>query len=558
MGSASDTGLAELALWPAQSKVATRGKATPAHARWFRPVPLAKARARGENGGGPRTRSEKDVALPKLSARDHARRGIAFLRAGDAARAEAELNAAVLAGQADANLYIALGRARSALSRPQAAVEAFAAAVDLTGEDPQALTNLATAQRRALMGDEAVKTYRRALRAAPDHLPALLGLGNAALELGREAEAESAFHQALAVKPGYAKAFASLAKILSKRPAVESAALQASFERALENAVLEPSDRLLVHHAIAVLLDGQGRFDEAFAHFRAFNELRRARTQAGSQEQRMQEIERRIAANERIFCASGETLAPEPRSPTVRPIFILGMPRSATTLVEQILCVDPSVRGGGERIDVQRISAGLEPMDEGYPERLNGNVERLRQEYDKASLKIAAGRPVVTDKMPFNFWHVGLILSLFPDARIIHTVRDPRDTCVSCHFHNFAQPYAFVSDLDELGGYYCAYRRMMARWQELYPSSIRTVEQAQLLANPGEEMRQLVEFAGLSWSDAVLNYRSVERPVLTASSLQVREGLNPTYAGRWQRYASHLSPLLDALQPVLGKEQLGG
>ena len=480
---------------------------------------------------------------------------MAFLGSGHAAQAEAELHAAVKAGLSDANLYIALGRARSALSRPEAAAEAFAAAVELSGEDPRALTNLAAAQRRSLQTVEALDTYRRALERAPRHLPALLGLGNASLELGEENQAEQAFRQALDIKPDYAKAFASLAKILARRPAAESAALRAQFERALENGALEPADRLLAHHGIAVLLDGLRRYDQAFEHFLAFNDLRKARIQHGSRATRISELKQRLAANNRIFASAPPRLESNPAAEPVRPLFIVGMPRSATTLVEQILCASASVRGGGERVDIQRISAELEPMDGSYSKRLRSQADRLRRDYREASLRLAAGRSVVTDKMPFNFWHVGLILSLFPSARIIHTRRDPRDTCLSCYFHNFTQPFAFACDLRELGEYYCAYSEQMAAWLEAFPTSIMTLDQRDLLAEPERKVRELVSFAGLDWSEDFLNHQRVERPVLTASNLQVREALDRRHVGRWQPYSAHLAPLLEALDPVLPDNQ---
>ena len=496
-------------------------------------------------------RSKRTQVPTKPEAREQARRGLALLDSGQPARAEEALDVALRAGLSDANLYIALGMARSALNKPLAAAEAFAAAVELSGENPQALTNLAMAQRQAQMTGEALESYRRALRSNPEHLPALLGLGNAALDIGDPASAEEAYRKALSVKPDYAKAFAPVAKLLAKRSSAESEPLLEHFEGALASGRFQPADRLLVHHAIAVLLDGQDRTAEAFEHFRAFNVLRRAQGAGGSRAARLQDLKKRIAANQAVFL-SGARLPPldEARA-AVRPLFIVGMPRSATTLAEQILCVDPSVRGGGERFDIQRLSAALEPLDQGYRRRFAESASALREDYLAASEAIAEGRSMLTDKMPFNFWHLGLILALFPSARIVHTQRDPRDTCLSCYFHNFTQRFAFASDLRELGEYYCAYREQMQRWQEAFPDSIFTLEQSRLLAQPERTIKKLVDFAGLTWTDRFLEHQKVERSVLTASNLQVREGLNPRYAGRWRRYEAHIAPLLDALAPAL-------
>jgi hypothetical protein len=236
------------------------------------------------------------------------------------------------------------------------------------------------------------------------------------------------------------------------------------------------------------------------------------------------------------------------------PIFVVGMMRSGTTLVEQILASHPLVYGAGERIELGLLASGL-PRRLGVADEYPECVRHL----DRATVQAVAttvlqglqersdGARHVVDKMPLNFLGLGLIATLFPKARIIHCQRDPVDTCLSCYLRNFAASFTFTYDLQHLGLYYRQYERLMAHWRAVLPLPIFELRYEELTAEPETHTRQLLAFCGLPWDERCLRFHETERPVRTASMLQVRQPMYRSAVGRWQRYEKHLSPLLAAL-----------
>jgi hypothetical protein len=231
------------------------------------------------------------------------------------------------------------------------------------------------------------------------------------------------------------------------------------------------------------------------------------------------------------------------------PVFIVGMPRSGTTLVEQILASHPDTFGAGETRNIQRLVSQFGRPGE-YPEcvaRLDVNVaRRLADEYVLELHRRSGGKARVTDKLPGNFHHLGLIATLFPRAQIIHCQRDPRDTCWSCYFHNF-QEVTYNCDLETLGGYYREYERLMSHWKACLPVPIFEVHYEQLVEEPERIIRELIAFCGLKWNDDCLRFHETRRPVRTASNLQVRQPVYQHAVGRWRNYTRHLGTLLTAL-----------
>jgi hypothetical protein len=230
------------------------------------------------------------------------------------------------------------------------------------------------------------------------------------------------------------------------------------------------------------------------------------------------------------------------------------MMRSGTTLTEQILASHPQVHGAGELrlfgqiTDVLAERLGPEP----YPEcvgRLDVALARPLAEDHLGRLRDRGGvaRRVV-DKMPDNYLHLGLIATLLPKARIVHCVRDPIDTCLSCYFQNFAGLFPFKHDLRHLGAYCREYQRLMQHWRQVLPVPVLELNYEALTAAPEAVSRRLVEFCGLEWDDRCLRFHETDRPVRTASMLQVRRPMYRSAVGRWKRYEKHLGPLIEALQ----------
>jgi len=239
-------------------------------------------------------------------------------------------------------------------------------------------------------------------------------------------------------------------------------------------------------------------------------------------------------------------------APSELPVFIVGMPRSGTTLIEQIVSSHPQVTGAGELSALRLVVEGSGV----FPERLEALAEgeaadllrQLGQAYLARVAPLAQGRARLVDKMPGNFLYAGMIPLILPGARIIHTRRDAVDTCLSCYTKLFGGEQSFAYDQAELGAFYRHYERLMAHWREILPSErFIEVDYESVVDNLEDEARRLTDFLGLSWDDACLNFHDNRRVVRTASVNQVRQPIYKTSKGRWQAYADYLGPLLAAL-----------
>jgi hypothetical protein len=244
----------------------------------------------------------------------------------------------------------------------------------------------------------------------------------------------------------------------------------------------------------------------------------------------------------------------------VAPIFIIGLPRSGSTLIEQILASHSQVEAthelpeGGRLvrfIDRQRIGGRTYP--EAVLEFSATALSEIGRRYERETRRYRSGKPRFIDKMPNNFATVGLLALAMPHARFINARRDPRDTCLSCYKQLFARGQSFSYDLMELGDYYVEYQRMIDHWQAVLPGRVLDVQYESVVADLEGQARRLLEFCGLPWEDACLRYYATERAVRTASSEQVRRPIYGDAIGVWRHYEAELAPLLDVLAPVLDR-----
>jgi hypothetical protein len=221
------------------------------------------------------------------------------------------------------------------------------------------------------------------------------------------------------------------------------------------------------------------------------------------------------------------------------PVFVVGLPRSGTTLVERIVAAHPDATGVGERDDIEKLSVRMRAGDE---------PAKLAKSYLAEIAELAQGKRLVVDKTPINFLHLGLIARLLPGARIIHIRRDLRDVGLSCFTQNFVQPHAWACDLDDIGHYASEYVRLMTHWRNALPPIMLEVDYERLVAEPEAESRRILEFLGLAWDPACLTFHATKGVVRSASKWQVRKPLYSSSVGRWKAYQQFLGPLIAGLR----------
>jgi tetratricopeptide (TPR) repeat protein len=474
----------------------------------------------------------------------------AALRAqGRLEEALASARAAVERKPAHVDGHNELALVLAASGRPADAEAACDRALELQPGHIGARLNRAQVLRDQGRTDEAEQAYRDALAEEPAHREALMGLGNLLADLGRAEEAQEIYRRAIEIAPDDARLHHHLAVVKRFEPGDPEL-------DAIEAQLAQPGrgdeDRAFLHYAAArAHADAGAGPDTVFAHYAAGARCKRA-----TLDYDVAEDERRLQAIARVFDADWLARHQGEPGPGPRPVFIVGMPRSGTTLVEQMLASHPRVHGGGERSDLDRIVARAErEHGQAFPDWVPGvapeTLADLAGAYREAVLAPVTGVDCVTDKMPANFRYLGLIAAMLPEARMIHVQRDPADTCLSCFTYLFAGRQAFTYDLAELGRYYRAFDALMRHWRAVLPGErLHEVHYEDLVRDPEPVLRGVLEHCGLAWDPRCLEFHRTERTVRTASAEQVRQPLYQHAIGRWQPYRRHLEPLFEALGPL--------
>ncbi len=400
---------------------------------------------------------------------------------------------------------------------------------------------------------DALAHYRRALSLKPDLADVYNNLGNVLKELGQLQEAENAYCEALRLDPNSTAAYVNLAASKTFKPGdAHFAAMEAL---AAKTEGLSTTDRMRLDFALGKAYADLNDHSASFQHLLAGNAAKRA--SIGYDETAALGRFDRIAAvftPELIAAKSGGG------HPSVLPIFVLGMPRSGTTLVEQIIASHPAVHGAGELQllgDVVRTVRGPDGNSAPYPELMlsldRAALHQIGARYvamvgELAAKHGAPGAECITNKMPSNYYFAGLIHLALPNAKIIHTMRDPLDTCMSCFSKLFTAEQNYAYDLGELGRYYRGYERLMAHWRRVLPvGRILEVRYEDVVADLERQARRLIAYCGLPWDDRCLSFHKSDRPVRTASATQVRQPIYTSAIGRWRAYEAHIAPLLNAL-----------
>lgn len=439
---------------------------------------------------------------------------------------------------ARANLALVLGR----LGRP---AEAMQLLDEVFGDEPEGIGHLNL--KAATLGrlgdfDEAIGLYERVLERAPNQARVWVSYGHMLKTLGRLDEGIAAYRRAIEVNPALGEAWWSLANLKTVRFANPDVAAMKS---ALEDPDIGVEDRFHLGFALGKALHDLGRFDEAFDQYSAANALRRR-----YHPYRAGEITRIVDRSIALF--TGEVLAEPGGCSAPDPIFVVGMPRAGSTLVEQILASHSLVEGTSELPDIPIIARelGKYPASAaamGPDQRLRAGEEYLR----RSAVQRRTGRPYFVDKLPNNWMFVPLIHLILPNAKIIDARRHPLGCCMSNFRQHFARGQGFAYDLGDLGRYYSDYVRLMAHVDSTLPGRVHRVIYERIVDDTEAEVRALLAYCGLEFEPACLAFHETERAVRTPSSEQVRRPIYREATEEWRGYASHLAPLEAALGEVL-------
>jgi tetratricopeptide (TPR) repeat protein len=445
------------------------------------------------------------------------------------------------------NGWYNLGQAQWRARRFDAALNAYQRALDGGISQPEEVhLNRSVILASSLARPDAARhELERALAFNPAYVPALLNLGNLCEQDGQRNEARHWYAKALQLDPGNAMA-------LSRLPGLHTLSDPGDPLIAQLQAAVSTTGRSMIELAdlgfgLGKALDDVGRWDEAFAAYTAANAASRraggadVRYDAAGHERYVERLIERF----RSSTGTGTTRACE-GSP---PIFICGMFRSGSTLIEQVLAAHPEVTAGGE-LDLLPALAQRHLPPDGDWSVLDrpGDLDMMARSYlDAVAARLPESRRVTTDKRPDNFLQIGLIKALFPTARIVYTRRDPLDNCLSVYFLHLGRGMPYSLDLLDTAHWYREHERLMAHWLSLYGDDIHTVDYDRFVVDPQPQIRALLAFCGLPWDPACLSFHAAQRRVETASLWQVRQPLYQRASGRWRNYASHLGPLRQAL-----------
>ena len=395
--------------------------------------------------------------------------------------------------------------------------------------------------------DEALGCWERAVRLAPGDAALHNRRGLACVDAGRFEAAEASFRQAMDLDPLLPGVCLNLARC--RRFDRGGAGVAGRIEGLLERR-LPPGPAADLHFALAKIRDDRDEVERAAVHLRAANRLVH-RTLRFDAARHARAVDALIETFDRALFARHAGGG----APGGHPLFIVGMPRSGTSLVEQILAAHPAVHGAGERHDLDRIARRVRHVagsPQSYPRCVDalgpGHAATLGRQYLASGPPLGPGERRVTDKLPANFLHLGLVALLLPEARVVHCRRDPRDLALSIFSQQFAEGHVWAYALDDIARFHLAYRRLMAHWRAVLPTPLFELDYEELVREPESVCRRLVAFCGLEWDPACLEFHRHRRAVATASNWQVRQPLYRRAVGRWRRYASCLPELVESLE----------
>lgn len=428
-----------------------------------------------------------------------------------------------------------LGNGLRSLGKLEDAAASYLRALEVNPRFAEAHCNLATVLRLQGHTAPAQASCRRALEIDPRSASALVALAESSADLGEFAPAEDLFKRAISIQPDSPPAWSGLAHLRKMTLADADWLRQA---RRIAGQGLSPRHEITLRYAIGKFLDDVQDFEPAFDNFRRANELTKLRHARHDRRQLTRTVD--LIIGDRGWQNRPSAGA----NPSARPVFIVGMLRSGTTLAEQILASHPAVFGAGEQSywSAAWTLYGMRTREDQMSESL---LRELADDYLLSLQGLAGDAARVIDKMPTNFPFLGLIHAALPNARIIHMRRNPLDTCLSIYMQPLEATVAYANDLEDLAHYYTEYRRVMDHWRSALPANlILDVPYEGLVDDQEAWSRRMLEFIDLPWDPRCMDFHRTERTVITASRWQVRQALNRSSIGRWRNYEKFLGPLL--------------
>ncbi len=452
-----------------------------------------------------------------------------------------------------------LGLTLKSQNRLEESIDRFRQVIKLEPNNIQATHLLASTLTLTAQTYESVETYQRVLELKPKHAGAMLGLGHTLKTVGRQEEAIEAYRECIRHRPHNGEIYWSLANLKTYRLSDDDIhEMKAMVAGNGETEEVTEQSRINFLFALAKAFEDRGDFEQAWNYYHQGNSSQRllenydpVRTEVMNDEI--------IEVFTREFLAENTGLG----NPSAEPIFVVGLPRSGSTLIEQILASHSQVEGTSELpyVGVVVTSLNRNRADGiNYPHAVRElgakHFTKLGSDYlDLAKIHRVEGKPRFIDKMPNNFPSIGFLNLILPNARIIDARRYPLDSCLSCYRQLFARGQNFTYDLTDIGEYFLQYERMMDHWHDVLPGRCLTVQYEEVVMDFETQVRRLLEYCELPFEEACINFHQTERPVRTASSEQVRQPVYSKSVNFWRNHEAYLDELIEVLEPALPRYQ---
>jgi tetratricopeptide (TPR) repeat protein len=517
---------------------------------WSIPDALALAVQQQRQGNFPAAAELFQLVLGKVphSAELHNNLGVVRQQMQRWEEALASYNRALALKPDYANAHYNRGYLLKLLKRPEEALAGYDQAIAVKPDHAEAHNSRGVLLQELRRYEAALASYDRAIASNPHYAEAHNNRGTALMSLGKMPEAEKMFLKACELKPSFPDPWFNLASIRKHQNAGDAEVQR--LRALLDAAGISPDAKEHLYFALGKIYDDCGLYDDAFACFQQANEIRnRLVTYNPAAVAQLTDAIREVFTKD--FLAGPFAFGSESRSP----IFIVGMPRSGTTLLASILSNHPAVAAAGELSTMDELAARLPELTgqtQPYPQagrHVDAAVAtRLANDYENRLRRdVGAAVPFVIDKNPLNFRHLGLIALLFPQARIIHCTRSPLDTALSNYFQRFPLQLDYAFDLQNIGHFYREYVRLMEHWRQIPNLKITEVSYTDMVLHTEATARRLLEFLGLDWDERCLAPHTNPFPVETASQWQARQPIYQDSLERWRHYEKHLGPLKEML-----------